>query len=122
MKIKSGDMVVVIAGNDKGKTGQVLRAIPAEGRVIIEGINIRAKHVKGRSNEDGGGIIRSEHPIDASNVKLDSGKKTASKSTKVATSKKVVEKTANKSEAPADSQKPTKVKQDKKKVTSDKTA
>ena len=76
MKVKSGDIVTVIAGNDRGKTGQVLRVERQKGRVVVEGINIRAKHVKGEN----GGIIRSEASIDVSNVKL--GESTTKKTAK----------------------------------------
>jgi len=93
-KIKSGDMVTVIAGNDKGKTGQVLRVLRSEGKVVVEGINIRAKHVKGEN----GGIIRSEAPIDASNVKL--GKATAKKAP-APTTPKATKDTVKKTKAPA---------------------
>ncbi len=46
MKIRKNDMVVVIAGNDRGKTGKVLKIFPKNNRVIIEGINIRKRHTK----------------------------------------------------------------------------
>ena len=46
MRIKKDDMVMVIAGKDKGKTGKVLKAMPKENRVIVEGVNIQTKHAK----------------------------------------------------------------------------
>lgn len=46
MKIKKGDNVVVIAGKDKGKTGKVLKAMPKENKVVVEGINMQTKHAK----------------------------------------------------------------------------
>ena len=67
MQIKKNDTVVVIAGKDKGKTGNVLKAIPKKNRVIVEGVNMQTKHVKagrGTSSE----IRHQEGPIDASNV------------------------------------------------------
>ena len=54
MKIKKDDTVIVLAGKDKGKTGKVLKALPKDNKVIVEGVNIQTKHQEG--------------PIDASNV------------------------------------------------------
>lgn len=69
----------VIAGNDRGKTGKVTKALPVENKVVVEGVNIKAKHIKG---EDGG-IKRFEHPIHVSNVKLATvAKKSATKKSK----------------------------------------
>lgn len=67
MHVKKGDKVEVIAGNDRGKTGEVERVLPKENRVVISGVNIRKKHTPLTS--DGGGIIEKPAPIDASNVK-----------------------------------------------------
>ena len=50
MRIKKDDMVMVIAGKDKGKTGKVLKAMPKENRVIVEGVNIQTKHAKQTQN------------------------------------------------------------------------
>lgn len=68
MNIKKGDTVVVIAGKDNGKKGKVLEVSPKTNRVVVEDVNVLAKHKKPRSAQDKGGIIKSEHPIDASNV------------------------------------------------------
>jgi len=70
LNVKKGDTVVVIAGKDKGKTGKVLVAMPAEGSVVVAGVNIIAKHKKPRSANDKGGIIKKENKIDASNVQI----------------------------------------------------
>ena len=70
MKIKKNDKVVVIAGNDKGKTGKVLKVFPKNNRVIIEGINIRKKHTKPSQKNPQGGILEIEAPINASNVMM----------------------------------------------------
>jgi len=67
MHIKKGDNVEVIAGNDRGKIGEVERVLPQENRVVVSGINVRKKHTKITS--DGGGIIEKPFPIHASNVK-----------------------------------------------------
>ncbi len=74
MKIKIGDQVEVIAGNDKGVRGTVQRVFPANNRVVITGVNLVKKHQKpqqtgGRSSAQGG-IIEFEAPINASNVML----------------------------------------------------
>ncbi|MCA9957835.1 MAG: 50S ribosomal protein L24 [Chloroflexota bacterium] len=75
MRIKEGDEVVVIAGNDKGVKGKVLRVIPKKNRVVVSGVNVVKKHQKprptgGRGGQTQGGIIEFEAPVDASNVML----------------------------------------------------
>jgi len=67
MKIKTGDTVMVIAGKDKGKTGKVLKAMPKENKVYVEGINIQTKHAKA-TRTTAAEIKHVEGPIDASNV------------------------------------------------------
>ena len=67
MRIKKDDMVIVITGKDKGKTGKVLRAIPKQHRVVVEGVNIQAKHQKQTRTEQAE-IKHVEGPIDVSNV------------------------------------------------------
>ncbi|MDX2128261.1 MAG: 50S ribosomal protein L24 [Chloroherpetonaceae bacterium] len=67
--VKKNDNVQVIAGNDKGKTGKVLRVIPEENRVIIEGVNVRKKHQRPTRTQPQGAIVEREMPIHASNVK-----------------------------------------------------
>ena len=70
LNIKKGDTVLVIAGKDKGKSGKVLVAMPADNSVVVAGVNIVAKHKKPRSANDKGGIIKKENKIDASNVQV----------------------------------------------------
>jgi large subunit ribosomal protein L24 len=67
-RIKSGDMVMVIAGADKGKTGKVLRVIGDRDRVVIEGINRVWKHVRPNQRNPQGGRIQKDAPIHVSNV------------------------------------------------------
>ncbi|MBQ1431106.1 MAG: 50S ribosomal protein L24 [Anaerovoracaceae bacterium] len=67
MKIKKGDMVKVIAGKDKGKTGKVLRTYPKDNKVVVEGVNVQTKHAKATRNTPAE-IKHIEGPIDASNV------------------------------------------------------
>src|SRR3990167_5667534 len=64
--IRKGDRVVVIAGNDKGKTGEVLAR--SEDRVIVQGVNVRKKHLKRTQQTQGGRIVEMEVPIHISNV------------------------------------------------------
>lgn len=66
--IKSGDKVLVIAGNDRGKTGEVLSRV--DDRVIVQGVNVRKKHLKRTQETQGGRIIDMEVPIHVSNVCL----------------------------------------------------
>ncbi|MBR2743744.1 MAG: 50S ribosomal protein L24 [Clostridia bacterium] len=67
-KVKKGDTVKVLSGNDKGKTGEVLEVI--SGKVIVKGINIKKKHQKPRRQGEEGGIISREFPIHASKVQV----------------------------------------------------
>jgi large subunit ribosomal protein L24 len=79
MKIKKGDKVQVIAGDDKGVIAEVVAALPRSNRVIVEGVNVVKKHAKPSNAYPDGGIINKEMPISVSNVKLAEGKKTAKK-------------------------------------------
>jgi len=67
LKIKKGDNVVVITGRDKGKTGEVLRVLPARSRVIVQGVNVVKRHTRPRMG-DPGGIVEKELAIHISNV------------------------------------------------------
>ena len=68
MKIKKDDMVIVIAGKDKDKTGKVLSV--KDGKVIVEGVNVVKKHTKPNQMNQNGGIVEKEAAIDVSNVML----------------------------------------------------
>ena len=70
MKIRKNDMVMVVSGNDRGKTGKVLKVLPQKYRIIIEGINLRKKHTKPNQKNPQGGIIEKEAAIHASNVMI----------------------------------------------------
>ncbi len=70
MRIKKGDIVQVIAGKDKGKTGEVLRTLPYENRVIVQGVNLRTRHVKPTQEGESGRIVTEEASLHASNVML----------------------------------------------------
>jgi large subunit ribosomal protein L24 len=67
LKIKKGDSVVVISGRDKGKTGEVLRVLPAEERVVVQGVNVVRRHTRPRMG-DPGGIVEKELAIHISNI------------------------------------------------------
>ena len=68
LHVKTGDTVVVISGKDKGKQGKVKAAMPKEGRVVVEGVNMIKRHTKPSQANPKGGIIEKEAPIDLSNV------------------------------------------------------
>lgn len=70
MSIKKGDKVEVLSGKDRGKQGVVLRALPSEGKVIVEGVAVAKKAVKPNAAGQQGGIVDKEMPIDVSNVQL----------------------------------------------------
>ena len=70
MKLKKGDTVVVIAGKDKGTEGEVVRVLPADNKVIVNGVNRAKKHTKPNRVQQQGGIIDRDMPVDASNVML----------------------------------------------------
>jgi large subunit ribosomal protein L24 len=69
MKIKKDDNVTIITGKDKGKSGKVLRALPREDKVIVEGLNMRKRHQKSRQEGKKGQIVELAHPIHVSNVR-----------------------------------------------------
>ena len=70
LKIKKGDRVVVVAGRDKGKRGEVLQVIPAENRALVQGINVVRRHQKQTPQQDGG-IVAKEAPIHISNIAIE---------------------------------------------------
>ena len=70
MKIRKDDNVIVIAGNNRGKTGKVLKVFPKNGKIIIEGVNIQKRHTKPNQANPQGGIVEKEAPINGSNVML----------------------------------------------------
>ncbi len=74
MKIKKGDRVVVLSGKDRGKEGVVMRALPAVGKVVVEGVNTARRHQRPTRMTQSGGIIDKDMPIDASNVAVVSPK------------------------------------------------
>ena len=80
MRIRKGDTVQVINGKDKGKTGEVLRTLPLENRVVVQGVNLRTRHVKPTQEGESGRIVTEEASLHASNVMIYStAKKVASR-------------------------------------------
>jgi large subunit ribosomal protein L24 len=70
MKIKKGDRVIVLSGKDRGKEGVVMRALPKENKVIVEGVNVAKKHQRPTRMTMQGGIIDKDMPLHVSNVAL----------------------------------------------------
>ena len=70
MKIKKGDTVKIIVGKDKGKEGKVLKVIPKDNKVLIDGLNLAKKHRRPKRQGEKGEIIQVPRPIDASNIML----------------------------------------------------
>ena len=68
MNIRKNDKVVVLSGRDKGKQGEVLRAMPKEGKVVVQGVSVATKHQKARKQGDESSIIKVETPIYACKV------------------------------------------------------
>lgn len=67
---KKGDTVLVLAGNDKGKKGTVLRVLTKEGKALVEGINIKKDHIKPRQQGKKGQVVDKAAPVDISNLTL----------------------------------------------------
>ena len=73
-KIKKGDQVVVLSGKDKGRTGTVTQVLPKDGKVVVDGINVAARHRKPTQANPQGGIERREAPLHASKVAIEDPK------------------------------------------------
>ena len=82
MNVKKGDTVVVLSGKDRGKQGKVLGTVPADGKVVVEGINMVTCHVKPRKQCEQGGIVKREAALAACKVQVVCPK--CSKATRVA--------------------------------------
>lgn len=70
MKIKKGDNILVISGKDRGRTAKVLRAFPKVGQVLVEGVNLKSKHVRPKKQGEKGQVVKIPLPLDASNIKI----------------------------------------------------
>ena len=69
-RIRKNDMVMVVTGRDRGKTGKVLRVIPGNGRVVVERLNMIKRHTKARGPQSQSGIVEKEAPLQLSNVMI----------------------------------------------------
>ncbi|UYY58387.1 50S ribosomal protein L24 [Sphingomonas sp. S2-65] len=67
-KIKKGDQVIVLSGKDKGRTGEVVKSLPKDGKVVVSGINVAVRHKKPSQTNPQGGLERSEAPMNVSKV------------------------------------------------------
>jgi large subunit ribosomal protein L24 len=85
MHIKKGDNVIILSGDDKGKTGKVVKAFPAKNQIVVEGINVINKHERARKQGQKGQVVQIAMPFDASKVKNADD----TKGTKVVKAKKV---------------------------------
>lgn len=70
MKIHKGDNVIMLAGNDRGRSGKVLRVFPSKGKILVEGINMRKKHIRPRRADQKGEIVNIPVPVPASRAML----------------------------------------------------
>lgn len=70
LHVKKDDLVMIIAGKDKGKSGKVLRVLPEKERVLVENLNLIKRHTRPSQSNSEGGIIEKEAPIAISNVQL----------------------------------------------------
>jgi large subunit ribosomal protein L24 len=89
MKLRKGDHVVVLKGKDRGKDGVIMRVLPGENKVIVEGVNVAKKHQKATRATMQAGIIDKDMPIDASNVAIFSRGKPSRIGYKIEDGKKV---------------------------------
>lgn len=69
-RIRRGDDVVIVSGSAKGTRGKVLRVIPSAERVVVQGVNVRTKHIKPSRTNPQGGVVKRESPIHISNVMI----------------------------------------------------
>jgi large subunit ribosomal protein L24 len=74
LKIKKGDHVIVLAGRDKGKHGEVVEMLPKESRAVVRGVNVVRRHTKQSQQNPDGGIISKEAPIHVSNLAIEDPK------------------------------------------------
>lgn len=70
MKVKKGDNVLIIAGKDKGRTGKIMKSFPKDLKVLIEGINLKKKHVRPKKEGEKGQVVDIPAPLDISNIKI----------------------------------------------------
>ena len=74
MKIKTNDNVIIIAGKDKGKSGKVIKSLPRESKVVVEGVNLKKKHTRAKKKGLKGEIVVFSAPVHVSNVMIEDPK------------------------------------------------
>lgn len=70
MKIRKGDTVLIISGKDKGRTAKILKSFPKDNKILIEGINLKSKHVRPKKEGEKGQVVKIPAPLDVSNTKF----------------------------------------------------
>jgi large subunit ribosomal protein L24 len=70
MKLKKGDQVLILKGKDKGRKGKIIKALPKNRQIIIEGLNLQKKHVRARKEGEKGEVVEVPIPLSVSNIKL----------------------------------------------------
>ncbi len=70
MKVKKGDTVLITAGKDKGRTGKILKSLPKERGILVEGINLKKKHVRPKKEGQKGQVVEIPAVLDVSNIKI----------------------------------------------------
>lgn len=70
MKFKKSDTVLIISGKDKGRVSKILKSFPKEGKILVEGVNLKVKHVKPKKQGEKGQVVKVPYPMDSSNVKF----------------------------------------------------
>ncbi len=70
MKVKKGDTVLIIAGKDKGRTGKIIRSFPKDLKILVEGINLKKKHVRPKKEGEKGQVVEIPGALETSNVKI----------------------------------------------------
>jgi large subunit ribosomal protein L24 len=70
MKVKKGDTVLIISGKDRGKTAKILKSLPKEQKILIEGVNLKKKHVRPKREGEKGQVVQLPAPMNVSNVKI----------------------------------------------------
>lgn len=70
MKVKKGDSVLIVSGKDRGRKGKVLKSLPGEEKILVEGINLKKKHIRPKKTGEKGQIVEIPVPIHISNLKI----------------------------------------------------
>ncbi|HCC60177.1 MAG: 50S ribosomal protein L24 [Candidatus Staskawiczbacteria bacterium RIFOXYC1_FULL_37_43] len=70
MKVKKGDTILVISGKDKGKVAKILKSLPRERKVLVDGVNLKKKHVRPKREGEKGQVVQVPAPLEVSNIKI----------------------------------------------------